>query len=235
MIRLVAMDLDGTLTQHKSRPDAECLKVLDDLAKKYRLLIVGAGGCERIFKQLGEFSHEIIGFYGMQRATSDGKNLAIAQRETVVVDNASVIKRIEQLRVELGYTDFLGETVEFHDSGLITFPLLGTAAHLDDKLAFDPDRTKRRAVYARVKEVFNEFTVFIGGSSSFDIAPKPYCKSYALQNYIEKHGIRCEEVVYFGDDYGMGGNDEDIYNSDIRFVCIDDYREFPEIARSVLL
>ncbi len=235
MIRLVAMDLDGTLTQHKSRPYAECLKVLDELAQNYRLVIVGAGGCERIFKQLGGFSHEIIGFYGMQNATSDGKNLAVTQRSSVEVDNSSVTKRVEQLREELGYTDFLGETVEFHDSGLITFPLLGTAAHLGDKLAFDPDRTRRRAVYGRVKEVFNEFTVFIGGSSSFDIVPKPYCKSFALRGYIEKHGISREEVIYFGDDYGMRGNDEDIYKSDTQFVCIDDYREFPKIARRVLL
>ena len=235
MIRLVAMDLDGTLTQHKSRPDSECLKVLDELAQKYRLLIVGAGGCQRIFNQLGGFSHEIIGFYGMQSAASDGRSLMVEQSTTTAVEKKSVIRRIKQLREEFGYKDFLGETVEFHDSGLITFPLLGTEAHLEDKLAFDPDRVKRRAVYDRVKEVFDEFTVFIGGSSSFDIAPKPYCKSYALQNYIENHGISHEEVIYFGDDYGMGGNDEDIYNSKIRFVCIDDYREFPRIARSVLL
>lgn len=235
MIRLVAMDLDGTLTQHKSKPDAECLKVLDELAQKYKLLIVGAGGCERIFRQLGGFSYDIIGFYGMQSAVSEGKTLTITQGAIVAVDKPSVIKRIEQLRGEFGYTTLLGETVEFHDSGLITFPLLGTEAQLNDKLEFDPDRTKRRVVYDRVKDVFNEFTVFIGGSSSFDIAPKPYCKSYALRSYIEKHGISSAEVIYFGDDYGLGGNDEDVYNSDIRFICIDNYREFPRISRSVLL
>ena len=36
------------------------------------------------------------------------------------------------------------------------------------------------------------------------------------------------EVLFIGDDYGTGGNDESVYVSDIPFLCIDDYRTFPE-------
>ena len=36
-IKLVAFDLDGTLTQHKSSLEPENRQVLDALAKKYRL------------------------------------------------------------------------------------------------------------------------------------------------------------------------------------------------------
>lgn len=235
MTQLVAMDLDGTLTQHKSKPDIECLDVLNELLTRNKLLIIGAGGCERIFKQLGGFSCDIVGFYGMQYAEPDGEGLSIIQSMAVPINRSVVIRRIVQLRAEFGYTDYSGETVEFHDSGLFTFPLLGTTANLNHKLSFDPDRSKRRAIYSRVTEVFHEFNVFIGGSSSFDIAPKPYSKSYALGQYIEKKGINRKQVVYFGDDYGLGGNDEDVYKSDIRFICIDNYRDFPETARSKLL
>lgn len=235
MIKLVAMDLDGTLTQHKSRPDDECLKVLNELSRKYNLLIVGAGGCERIFMQLGALSCGIIGFYGMQTAFSDGKNLSVEQSAIIKTDVVSVTRRIGILREEFEYTDYSGATVELHDSGMVTFPLLGTEACLEDKLAFDPDREKRRAIFNRVDEVFNEFNVFVGGSSSFDIVPKPYCKSYALSEFMKQCGIAREQVIFFGDDYGLGGNDEDVYKSDIRFICIDDYREFPGTARSVLL
>lgn len=235
MIKLVAMDLDGTLTQHKSKPEKECFKVLDELSKRYRLLVVGAGGCERIFRQLGSLVFDVIGFYGMQSALSDGKTLSIIQSATVPVDKSMITQRIEQLRTEFGYAAYVGGTAEFHASGIITFPLLGTAACLKDKLAFDPHRIKRRAIYGRVREVFNDFTVFVGGSSSFDIVPKPYCKSYALNKYMEWHGISREAVIYFGDDYGFGGNDEDVYKSDIRFIRIDDYKKFPEIAKSILL
>ena len=46
-IKIVAFDLDGTLTQHKSPLEPASKQLLDDLSKKYKLLMVGAGACRR--------------------------------------------------------------------------------------------------------------------------------------------------------------------------------------------
>ena len=54
---------------------------------------------------------------------------------------------------------------------------------------FDPDRSKRRAIYNDVVSVFNDYNVFVGGSSSFDMAPRPYNKYYALDKYCKEKGI----------------------------------------------
>ena len=91
---------------------------------------------------------------------------------------------------------------------------------------------KRRAFYDDVCEVFNEYNVFVGGSSSFDMAPKPFNKYYAIKKYCEKMGIKEDEIAFVGDDYGPGGNDESVYKSPIRFITIDDYRTFPEVIRN---
>ncbi len=48
-IKLVTFDLYGTLTQHKSKLSVENRTVLKKLSEKYRLLMVGAGTCRRIF------------------------------------------------------------------------------------------------------------------------------------------------------------------------------------------
>jgi len=112
--------------------------------------------------------------------------------------------------------------------------LLGTAAKIEDKLAFDPDRKKRSVFYQDVKETFPDYTVFIGGSSSFDFAPFPYNKYYALCKYCEDNGFSHENIVYVGDDYGPGGNDEAVYNSDFRFVCVDDYTKLDEYLAEFL-
>jgi hydroxymethylpyrimidine pyrophosphatase-like HAD family hydrolase len=149
-------------------------------------------------------------------------------------DRESVDKRITMLREKYGYTEFAGENVEFHDSGVVTFPLLGTKANAADKLAFDPDRSKRRAIYGDIKAVFSDYTVFVGGSSSFDMAPFPFDKAYALSKYCADHGIAHDEVVYIGDDYGEGGNDESVYKSDFNYLTIDDYRDFPEVVKELL-
>ena len=51
-IKLVAFDLDGTLTQHKTPLSAEHRAILTELSKKYKLLMAGAGMCQRIFNQM---------------------------------------------------------------------------------------------------------------------------------------------------------------------------------------
>lgn len=235
MIKLVALDLDGTLTQHRSKIDEKCLSVLKELDEKYKLVMVCAGGCERVYNQLDCFPIDILGFYGMETSKVENDRFIIENSTVVEADKFKISDNINQLRKELGFVDYYGESVEFHKLGLITFPIIGTNAPLDEKLAFDPDRSKRREHYNYVSSVFTEYNVFVGGSSSFDIVPKPFCKLNALEKYLDKHNIDRNEVIYFGDDYGFGGNDSDVYNSDIKFVKMEDYRDFPTIAKEILL
>ena len=236
MIKLIAFDLDGTLTQHKTKLDYKNRSVLVVLSEKYTLLMVGAGQFRRIFNQMDQFPIDIIGNYGLQyaRYNSQTKDLDIVRDETLACDRESVTKRVEFFREKYGYTEYKGNCVEFHPSGCVTFPILGTAADINDKLSFDPDRTKRRKIYDEVCEAFSEYIVFVGGSSSFDMAPKPYNKYYALDLYCKEKGIAHDEVVFVGDDYGLGGNDESVYKSDFGFICVDDYTKLEEAVASLL-
>lgn len=175
-VRLIAFDLDGTLTQHKTKLAQPNLGVLNALRAKYKLLMVGAGMCSRIFSQMNGYPIDIIGNYGMQFCTYNAATgeLDHVFDEHAPCDRASVEARVTALRERFGYTVFKGNNVEYHDSGCVTFPLLGTAADIADKLAFDPDRAKRKPMYPVVRDAFPDYTVFIGGSSSFDLAPFPY-------------------------------------------------------------
>ena len=235
-IKLIAFDLDGTLTQHKTPLSAEHREILTKLSKKYKLLMAGAGMCMRIFNQMEQFPIDILGNYGLQYGEYNAATgeLEIKENLTFPCDRESVEKRVTMLREKYGFTEFAGDNVEFHASGCVTFPILGTKAKQEDKLAFDPDRSKRRAIYEDVKQVFSDYVVFVGGSSSFDMAPAPYNKAYALAKYCEARGIAHDEVVYVGDDYGPGGNDESVYLSDFNYITIDDYRDFPKVIAPLL-
>lgn len=235
-IKVIAMDLDGTLTQHKQPLTPENRAMLEALAKKYRLLMVGAGQVLRIFNQLDQFPIDVIGNYGLQFGTYNPVTGQMdIQRDLVFpCDRESADRRVAMLRKKFGLTEFRGENVEFHSSGCITFPCLGTKALQQDKLSFDPDRSRRRAIYREVCEVFSDYTVFIGGSSSFDMAPAPYNKYYALDLFCKENGLEHENVVYIGDDYGPGGNDESVYLSDFPYLTIDDYKTFPQVAAVLL-
>lgn len=235
MIKVFAFDLDGTLTQHKTPIDNKNRAVLERLAEQYRLIMVGAGNCMRIHSQLCGFPIDVIGNYGMQYAKYSDGALAIVRDDAVeCFDREEIENRVTELRRKYGFVDFAGENVEYHQSGCLTFPLLGTKARQEDKLVFDPDRRRRRAIYNEVCELFPEYNVFVGGSSSFDMAPKPYNKYYALDLWCKENGFAHSEVVFVGDDYGLGGNDESVYRSDFRFVCVDDYSRLDKVLSFTL-
>lgn len=236
-IKMIAFDLDGTLTQHKTKLSAEHRRILFELQERYHLVMVGAGMCRRIFNQMEEFPIDIIGNYGMQCAKYDAQTKDIHIVEDIVKEcNRQIVEeRVTMLRRKHGFTEYAGDNVEYHSSGCVTFPILGTKAKQEDKLSFDPDRKKRRAFYNEVIETFPEYNIFVGGSSSFDMAPKPYNKYYALDKYCAEKGIIHSEVVFVGDDYGMGGNDESVYKSDFNFIEVDYYEDFPEKVKHLLV
>ena len=226
-IRLVALDLDGTLTQHKSPLEEKNLEVLKRLQKKYKLLIVGAGSCQRIFRQMGGFPIDIIGSYGMEFAEYDKETQAqiIRWQERHIPDRPANLRRAQALRQRYELFPYAGETLEFHTCGMLTFPILGTQAPLADKLAYDPQRLKRREMLADAREIFSGYHVMIGGSSSFDIVPQAYGKLNALRRYMQTYGFTDKEVVYCGDDYLPGGNDSDIMAAGIPFIQVDCYTD----------
>ena len=235
-VKVIAMDLDGTLTQHKTPLSQEHREVLTKLSKKYKLLMAGAGQVMRIFNQLEQFPIDIIGNYGLQYGVynAETKSMDIVRDITLDCDKEAINKKVDALREKHGFTEYAGESVEFHPSGCVTFAILGTKARQEDKLSFDPDRIKRRKIYDEVVDTFSDYCVFVGGSSSFDMAPKPYDKFHALDTYCKEHGLSHGEVVYIGDDYGLGGNDESVYKSDFNYLTIDNYLDFPEVVKDLL-
>lgn len=230
------MDLDGTLTQHRQPLPKKNIDALKELSKKYKLIMVGAGQTERIFNQMEKFPIDIIGNYGMQYGVYNKKTGAIdlVFNKAVDVDKKQIEERVNYLRNKYGYTEFKGDSVEFHPSGCITFPILGTKADKDDKIAFDPDRKKRRKIYHKVCEIFSDYEVFVGGSSSFDMSPKGVNKYFALKDFAETNGYSEDEILFIGDDYGFGGNDEPVYLSNIPFLEIDNFETFSDKIKDLL-
>lgn len=225
-IKVVALDLDGTLTQHRTELEQENKLVLDELRKKYKLIMVGAGTCTRIWKQLRYYPIDIIGGYGMEYCKYNGetKSLDNVYSEFIPCNKESVLERAMYIRKKYNFLDYKGDSVVFHPSGFVTFAILGGDADIKDKLAFDPTREKRRKIYDDVCKTFPEFYVMVGGSSSFDMTPNPYNKKYALERFANDNHLSHDNIAYVGDDYGKGGNDESVYLSDFPFITVDDYK-----------
>lgn len=225
MKKLLCFDLDGTLTQHRSKLEKENREVLDILQKKYKVIMVGAGNAPRIYAQMDEYPIDIIANYGMQESKMIDGKFTIVKEITTTPDKAYFLETADYLRKKYGYTDYKGDSVEFHTTGMVTFALLGTKADIADKIAFDPTRAKRKVMYDEVLKLFPNYTVYIGGSSSFDFTQKQYNKYDAIMEYAKENGYSKDEILYIGDDFGDGGGDSHIRLGGMDYVEITDYRQ----------
>ncbi len=226
MVTTVALDLDGTISAGKSKIEEKNKELLLSLLKRYRVVIVGAGYFERILTQTDFLPVDVIGNYGMQYAeySKEEKRHILLKDDICEIDRDGIRKKANEVAKRFSLDKIDGDILHFHPSGCFSLALIGTNAKKEDKLNFDPDRKKRREMYPFVSALFPEYTVFIGGNTSLDMAPKRYSKYRALCDYCEWHKIPHENIIFCGDDFGQYGNDESVYNSDIRFIEIDDYR-----------
>ena len=234
MKRLICFDLDGTLTQHRSPLGAENKRVLDRLQEKYKVIMVGAGAAARIRAQMQEYPIDIIANYGMEEAKIIDGKFTIVRQITTTPDKQYFLEKAMYLREKYGYTEYKGDCVEFHATGMVTFPLLGTKADIADKIAFDPTRAKRKVLYPEVLQLFPEYTVYIGGSSSFDFTEKKYNKYDAIMTYAKENGYAKEEILYVGDDFGEGGGDSHVRLGGLDYVEITDYKTLPQRLQYLL-
>ena len=234
MKKLICFDLDGTLTQHRTPLGEESKAVLDALGKKFKLIMVGAGGADRINKQMNNYPIDIIGNYGMNEAVHDGTGIKIVKNEIYSVDKAFFTEKVDYLRKKYGYTEYKGDSIQFHNSGMVTFAILGTEADISDKVKFDPTRAKRKVMYEEVCEIFKDYTVYIGGSSSFDIVGKQYNKYDATLEYAQMFGYTKEQVLFMGDDMGDGGGDSHVRLGGMDYIHVLDYTKIPEMLAFLL-
>ena len=226
--KLICFDLDGTLCQHKTHLPQANKDVVKRLDQKYKVIMVGAGNAPRIYNQMEQYPVDIVANYGMQESTVVDGELKIIREDTSVPDKEYFNKTCQYLREKYGYTEYVGGHLEFHVSGMVTFCLLGSGAKIEDKVVFDPDRSKRRVLYDEVKSLFPDYVVYIGGSSSFDFAPKRYNKYDSIMRYAQAHGYEKDEILFIGDDFGDGGGDSHVRIFGMDYVQIDDYTTLPE-------
>lgn len=227
--RLLCFDLDGTLSQHKSHMPQANKDLLNKLNSEYKVIMVGAGNAPRIYNQMEQFPIDIIANYGMQESKMIDGEFKIVREDTVQPDKEYFNQTCQYLREKYGYTEYAGGHLEFHASGMVTFCLIGSGAKIEDKVVFDPDRSKRRVLYPEICSLFPEHSVYIGGSSSFDFAPKQYNKYHSILKYASENGYTEDEILFIGDDFGDGGGDSHVRIYGMDYVQVDDYSKLPEL------
>ena len=233
--KLVCMDLDATLTQHRTPLEKRNREALTLLCNHYDAVMICAGNVPRVRRQMEDFPIAIVGNYGMQVGEDVNGKLVITKQLTIPADTAFFLEKTNYLRKKYGYTSYKGDPVEFHAAGMVTFSLLGNKGGMAEKLVFDPDKAKRRAMYPEVLEIFKDYSVYIGGSSSFDFTPSQFNKYDASLDYARGLGYGLADIIFIGDDLDDGGGDSHVRIKGMDYIRVYDYKLFPEMAAPLFL
>ena len=83
-------------------------------------------------------------------------------------------------------------------------------------------------------ELFPDYTVFIGGTSSFDFSAKRFNKYDAIMTYAAENGYEKDEILYIGDDFEDGGGDSHVRLGGLDYIQITDYTKFGDAVAYLL-
>ncbi|XP_046484871.1 uncharacterized protein Pmm2 [Neodiprion pinetum] len=214
-------DVDGTLTTPRQvvKPDMEKF-LLQTVRKEFDIALVGGSDLVKILEQMG--GSDVVNNFKYVFAENgliayrDGRQIAT---ETIL-DALGEDQLQELLNFCLRYIADLkipvkrGTFIEFR-SGLINVSPIGRNCSRDERNAFneyDKENLIRPKFVQALKKEFAHLplTFSIGGQISIDIFPNGWDKTYCLK-YIEGY----EEIHFFGDKTEAGGNDHEIYESDL--------------------
>jgi phosphomannomutase len=226
--KLVAFDLDGTLTESKQRVSAEMAELLSQLLAKMPVAIMSGAGFAQFEKQCID----------AMPADANLRRLFIfpdnAAQCFVYVDSkwrpqydhafssdekTRILQAFKESLIEVGMPmppRLWGEQLE--DRGAeIAFSALGQQAPLEAKEKWhETSEPLRDALRKALTKRLPDFSISEGGLTTVQITRKGITKAYGIHRLTELTHIPVPDMLYVGDALQEGGNDAVVSESGIR-------------------
>ena len=239
MYKLIAFDLDGTLTESKQPITNKTAKFLTSLAYDYEIAIVTGGTMEQIKTQvldrLPDWVQDKMHLMSCSGAEYFRFGQTLYRNLILKKEKAVMIPMLTGLLKQMGYwTDNpAGDIIEDRGSQ-ITVSALGQKASLKDKEDWDPFGIKRREIRDAVRAMFPEYSVRVGGLTSVDISIQGIDKEYAINELLEWNQFEQSEVLYIGDKFRPGENDYPALVAGVTCLRVTSYADTPRVVGKYL-
>ncbi|XP_015588585.1 phosphomannomutase isoform X2 [Cephus cinctus] len=214
-------DVDGTLTAPRQPIKPQVEKFLFETVKKeFDIAIVGGSDISKIKEQLGggnitEKYKYVFAENGLV-SYKEGKKLPSETIQSAIGEDAlqDVINFALRYISELKLPFKRGTFIEFR-TGMLNISPVGRNSSKEERDQFeeyDRENQIRQKFIQALKKEFPDLllTYSIGGQISFDVFPNGWDKTYCL-----RHIQGYDEIHFFGDKTEEGGNDYEIYQSDL--------------------
>lgn len=239
MYKLIAFDLDGTLTESKQPITSKTAKFLTSLAYDYEIAIVTGGTMEQIKTQvlnrLPDWVQDKMHLMPCSGAEYFRFGQTIYRNFIPKQEKAVMVPMLVGLLKQMGYwiDRPAGDIIEDRGSQ-ITISALGQRASLKDKEEWDPFGIKRREIRDTVKLMFPEYSVRVGGLTSVDISIQGIDKEYAIKELLDWNQFKQSEVLYIGDKFRPGENDYPALIAGVTCLRVTSYADTPRVVGKYL-
>ena len=235
-IKAVVFDLDDTLAPSKSAMHPSMSAALAALLERVSVAIISGGRFEQFEAQAlaslqgDEAALErlhLMPTCGTRYYTRENAGWQLQYAEDLTDDEKQrTIAVLEEGARELGFwaPGEWGPLIEDRGSQ-ITYSALGQSAPVAAKTAWDPDGSKKRALWAYASPRLPDLEVRGGGSTSIDVTRKGIDKSYGIEKLLQALGLQKEELLFIGDRLDETGNDYPVYAYGVTSVPVDDWEQ----------
>lgn len=235
--KIIAFDVDGTLTPSKSPITNEMANLVKELVKKRMVIAISGARFEQFKNQFLPpfFSNNfvipsinnliLLPTSGSQRYEFDKikKEWKLTDKEPLREDIKEKAKKLLKKIIDSGLYDIppnpAGDIVEDRDTQ-ITFSGRGQLASIEEKRLWDPDKKKREKIKAVLEPELPETSILINAYSSIDILPKGFNKAVGLMLFLNKMGFQKSDMIFIGDGLFPGGNDYSVYEAGFETIAV---------------
>ena len=243
--KIICFDLDGTLAPSKERLDDEMAELISKLLENYYVSIITWWWEDRFRKQIFDYITDDVELLSkfipcpncgtkMYRFENGEWNklysLDFSQDEKdLILSSMEEVMDLLDLRPEKVWW----EIVEDRWSQ-ITFSALGQQAPLEEKLVWDPDFKKRKAIQAELEKRIPNFSINSGWSTSIDITMKWVDKAFWVKKLVENFPVELDEILFIWDAVFPGGNDYPPFTIWVDSVKVDDVEHTKKVIRKLI-
>lgn len=239
-------DLDGTLAESKQPLTSEMSELLTRLLDTTRVAVISGGALPQFLSQVVEQLPSEATLSNLYLLPTSGAGLyeytngewKKIYEERLSEKEAQNIKTVmRDAGTTLGLIDFsqpaYGEHIEYRGAQ-VTLSALGQRAPIDEKMAWDPDRTKRAALHAHISKHLPTFSVKIGGKTSIDVTKQNIDKAYGIHKLCERIDVAESDTLYVGDELRSDGNDEAAYKTAVQTHPVTNPEDTMKLIRELV-
>ena len=226
--KIIAFDVDGTLSLSRSKIDLEMASLLIKLLETKKVAIITGGAFADINKQIlagigvnNELNRNLtlLPTNGGGLWTFEGEWKEISSHKLTPDEKWKIVTAIKEVVNKKEIINDFGDKIQDRDSE-ITYSALGEHAPIELKHAWDPDFKKRIALQKDLEKMLPDFEVKIGGTTSIDITPKGMNKAFAIKILMDHFKFNKEDILFFGDAVYENGNDYPVFEMGVATIKV---------------